>query len=334
MKINLYDDIIEKCNEDKTYFSTLSSDLKNNKNFLNAILDSRASDKRWYVGNEDILRERPDAITEDPDLMVKVLGKLRGLEEEERLDDFIPEALKANKAVMMAAASQTESSSLVSWLEGVDPELLCDTEFMLPCISRNSSAFNSLPYHLRNDKNFIVECIQSNHEVYAVLPDAHKKDLDIATEYAMSRPSAKHTSVLRGIPEEVTVRKDFILAVTDRLLADGKLRGVFYAEELDPTLRCDSDVMLNAVKLFPRNLNFASAKLRNDKDLVLTALRANAENPYVRMEESLFKIGPGLIARINESQRLKSLESIDLAEKMDATLSHKDVPAKTAKLKI
>ncbi|MBA3720801.1 MAG: DUF4116 domain-containing protein [Parachlamydiaceae bacterium] len=151
---------------------------------------------------------------------------------------------------------------------------------------------------LLTDKDFVLKAIAEGAQILPVLSDEFKEDETIIKEYILRNgggslyhagPKSKTNKklvlfALEHFEKEGNFNKVFLHMLSPQLQADRdvvmaavKINGK-QIEYASPVLRGDEEIMKQAVLATPEALKFASDKIKDDKDFILKAIRKSRDS--------------------------------------------------------
>ena len=145
----------------------------------------------------------------------------------------------------------------------------------------------------QNDKDIILKVCNRHPYLFKLIPEEFKHDRDTAlataSSYDLTKSSNQSDALLR-LPEEFQHDRQFVLEfMTKNGMQFEVLRK---GNQISPVLRefsHDKEISLAAVKSSPVAIQYLADELKNDRDIVLTAVKAyggsalahwSAEDPY------------------------------------------------------
>lgn len=183
---------------------------------------------------------------------------------------YLPESLKDNKEIMSVVISQ-----IGEYLKDASPRLKDDEQLVLTAIKNSPSAFAYASSRLKNDLRFILKFfkifpIRKENELrtfFASLPN-EVVSLIIDNKIVMLELIKKiGTSAYLHVSDELKKDKEIVLETIKKSKT--------IPSRLPKELLDDKELMLQAVNISGYNLEFVSDRLKDDEDIVKTAI-ANA----------------------------------------------------------
>lgn len=180
---------------------------------------------------------------------------------------YLPESLKDNKEIMSVVVSQ-----IGEYLKDASPRLRDDEQLVLNAIKNSPSAFAYASSRLKNDLRFILKFfkifpIRKDSELINFLSSLPLEVKNSITENRMvmlQLVKKLGTSAYLHVSEEL--KRDF--EIVSETISKSKI----IPRSTPPDILDNKDLMLQAVQINGYNLEFVSQRLKDDEDIVRTAI--------------------------------------------------------------
>ncbi|KAF0975389.1 hypothetical protein FDP41_005383 [Naegleria fowleri] len=148
----------------------------------------------------------------------------------------------------------------IVWNHIKNDNLRNDKELVLEAIKHNENALEDASFSLQRDKNFVLEAIRWNEKCLCCAAYEFLKDSEFVFEAIKQNKKA-----LRWVPCELLTNEAFMLKVIKFIFPE--------FHHLDSFEHANKEIMMKLVNEFGFLLIFASDELKNDRDIVSTAIR-------------------------------------------------------------
>lgn len=242
----------------------IAAPLKNDKDFMFPFVKQDGA-LLEYVGEQ--LKDDPEVVLAATQSKYSVLR-------------FASSRLKNDKEFMLAAI---EKNSFV--LQGCSTSLKDDKEFMLLILKTHKWAIAEASDRLRDDRDFMLAVIQQDSTAMKYIGSTLRKDKDFILTLL------NHSNHALGYADEQLLNdREFILDVM-------KHNALVVLPYLKEKFQDDKEIMLIAVKEYGWALEYASLRLREDKEVTEAAIEQDSNaviftHPKALEARSLVELKP------------------------------------------
>jgi hypothetical protein len=172
--------------------------------------------------------------------------------------------LRADREIVTAAVRSNGKS-----LEYASDELRDDIRVVLIAVSKRGDALEFASERLRNNREVVMTAVQSKGHSLVWVSDELHKDRDVviaAIRNCYDLDVIRYFHRITTIPPELKNDRDVVL---EMMKFSGKL------EQASARLRNDYQVVMTAVERDPTAIQYASRLMKDDKDIIRMAIRAD-----------------------------------------------------------
>lgn len=194
-----------------------------------------------------------------------------------------------------------------------------DKEIILLAVSTNEKALKYASKNLQDDKEIVKEAIKKGYNAFEYASKTLKEDKDFILELIEINPWVLHWTINTPINDDKEV-------IIKALKYDKPTGNILH--NANESLKNDKELIMIAVKKNGVNICFASEDLKNDKEVALTALKNND------LVDLVIKfLGNQLKEEIGENDPISYLEKALFYDKLNNEIENKETN-NTKKLKI
>ncbi|PRZ45359.1 DUF4116 domain-containing protein [Paraburkholderia fungorum] len=220
--------------------------------------------------------------------------------------DRIPEKFTYDPDVMLAVIKKTDFDH-----HFLDTELKVNKDFILSAIEHDSKFYDATEGIAQyNKKDFAIAAMKANPMVFHSLTQ-HKDVPEVVFERLKYEPG-----YFMEIPATLKANKAFILQFAEHLkqnpIEPWNVCNIY--RETDASLQCDRDVLKAMIDIEPFTIQHASARLRNDPEIVELASRNISDDD---LEAFTSYLGRDIRNEIGNNDVRKYFKSKALYEKLE-----------------
>mmetsp|Transcript_51641 Transcript_51641/g.122910 ORF Transcript_51641/g.122910 Transcript_51641/m.122910 type:complete len:460 (-) Transcript_51641:7-1386(-) len=238
----------------------------------------------FFTAEDNFSRLDTSEFVTGQDLESFKLAHIRVLQKDGRMLRDVPEALLADREVVLTAVRQNGSA-----LRYADPSFFADREIVLAAVTTSGAALRYADVSLIGDREIVMRAARGSRYALAysapVMRSDHLvvmeavKNFGMALEYASEGPRASASIVYAAVQSEPHslefaaehLRDDYAIVET-AVEQDGLL-----LRFASPRLQGDHSIVLAAVTQNGAALRYAREELTEDRDIVLRAVFQNSE---------------------------------------------------------